>query len=137
MEPTQELISLEDVAMALAGLGGSGEVSQVLTDLQQVMQRGQAQVAVELTLRDMVHDPQDIMERLNWTDLTFTQGEIPNLEAQLAPLRAQKPYLFKSTDVLTGAHIAPVDVAQPPDLNTLTMDEYAAYRKASGSCSQR
>lgn len=137
MEETQEHISIEDVVTALAGFGGSGEVEQVLNDLQQVMQRSQAQVAVELTLRDMVHDPQDIMERLDWETLAFTQGEIPNLEAQLAPLRAQKPYLFKSTDVLTGAHVAPVDVAQPPDLNTLTMDEYAAYRKASGSFSQR
>lgn len=137
MEETQEAISIEDVVTALAGFGGSGEVEQVLNDLQQVMQRSQAQVAVELTLRDMVHDPQDIMERLDWETLAFTQGEIPNLEAQLAPLRAQKPYLFKSTDVLTGAHVAPVDVAQPPDLNTLTMDEYAAYRKASGSFSQR
>lgn len=137
MEETQEHISIEDVVTALAGFGGSGEVEQVLNDLQQVMQRGQAQVAVELTLRDMVHDPQDIMERLDWETLAFTQGEIPNLEAQLAPLRAQKPYLFKSTDVLTGAHVAPLDMVQPPDLNTLTMDEYAAYRKASGSFSQR
>ena len=100
----------KQVEAALKGKGEKGADFDLITEngkntvplethqqLQSQLARLQKTTAIKLGLGANVHDPDDIISRLNLDDLELDdQGALKTeLETLIKPIRESKPYLFK------------------------------------------
>ena len=103
--------ALGSVAAALKDLGASGDAKNLAADVLKVkgdlstlqathadeMAKLQKTTAIKLGLAGNVHDPEDIISRLNLDEVVLDEkgGLKSDLEALVGPIKESKPYLFK------------------------------------------
>lgn len=151
--------ALKSAADAFKVVGGSGDPAKLAEDVatakdtvdtlksdhKKEIASIQKTTAVRMALTGQVHDPADVIDRLDLSKIEV--GEDGNLKTDLVellkPIREGKPYLFKEavppgTPPLKGAEPAPPAGGARKEYSTeelgkLSMEEYRAYReKQSG-----
>ena len=104
---------LKSVADALKDLGASGDAKNLAADVLKVkgdistlqtthateMAKLQKTTALKLGLGGNVHDPDDIISRLNLDEIELDEsgGLKSSLDDLVKPIRESKPYLFKES----------------------------------------
>ncbi|KAF5062188.1 Phage minor structural protein GP20 [anaerobic digester metagenome] len=150
--------ALKNAADAVKELGGSGDPAKLADDAKTAKEAIDAlksnnkteiakirkETALRMALADQVHDPADVMGRLDMGKIEVAEdGSLKtDLTEMLKPIQESKPYLFKEKSPaeppaqppIKGALPAPPAPGTPPkqytmeELSKLSMDEYAAYR---------
>lgn len=93
----------------IVGNDGSVVPSETHRQLQGEMTRLQKTTALKLGLGQNVHDPEDIISRLDLDALEMDDhgGLKSDLETLLQPIRESKPYLFKEPPAQAAAQQTP------------------------------